>query len=123
MPSSLDQLVEENAGDGTVRHPVSGITGCDPDVLIGARVFSDVRHVIDGLHDLTGPTVLDPLEHRETLARPLLEADESLIGVFGLAGLMVFAADDQHLVVQLPPRFILGGLEADVMVWIGSVPV
>src|SRR4051812_46138569 len=37
---ALDQLVEDDAGNGTVGHPVSGIAGGDVDVLITARILS-----------------------------------------------------------------------------------
>src|SRR6476659_4224393 len=50
--AALHQFVENDAGDGAVCHPISGITGCDPDVLVSAGVLSDVCHVVDGFNDL-----------------------------------------------------------------------
>src|SRR5665811_1441846 len=48
---------------------------------------------------------------------------ESFFGVRGLAGLVIFTADDQDVVIQFVPGFVLGVLEADVVVGIGSIPV
>src|SRR6266576_924670 len=98
--ASLDQLVEYDAGDGAVGHSVTRVAGGNPDMLIGAGILPDVRHVVYRLDDLTRPPILDALQHREALASPLLEPDESLFGVTGLTGFMILTADDQHLVIQ-----------------------
>ena len=123
MLAPLHQLVEDDAGNGAVGHSVSGITRCNPDVLIRAGILSDVRHKVYRLYDLARPAVLDLLQHWETLASPLLEAYESLFGVQRLTGLVIFAADDEHLVIQLVSEPVFAGLDADVMVGIGRVPV
>jgi len=92
-------------------------------VLVAARIPADVRHVIDGLDHLTRPAIVQALDHREALACPLLEAHESFFGVRGLPGFVILAANDQDVVIQLVPGFILGVLDADVVVRIGSIPV
>src|SRR5213075_3055296 len=101
VPAPLHQLVEYDAGDGAVGHAVAGVTSSNPDGLIGTGIFSDVGHVVTGLHYLASPSIVDALEHRKALTRPLLQVDEPFVGVFGPTGLMVFAADDQHLVIEL----------------------
>src|SRR5258705_2933610 len=92
---TLHQLVEDNAGDSAVGHTVARVTSGDVDVLVAARILSNVGHVVDGLHHLARPPVVDAFDHRETLASPLLESNESFVGTGGLSGLMVLAADDQ----------------------------
>src|SRR6202008_4603230 len=57
------------------------------------------------------------------LASPLLQAYESLFGVLRLTCFVILAADDEHLVIQLVSRAVFAGLDADVMVGIGCVPV
>src|SRR5689334_7533138 len=99
--SSLHQLIQHNAGDGAVCHAVSGIAGCNPDVLIAAGITADVCHIVDRLDDLAGPTVLDTLDHWKPLAGPLLEPREAIVGVVGLSRLVILTADDQNLVIQL----------------------
>src|SRR5450759_796853 len=56
--SSLYQLVEDDAGDGSVSHSVSGVACGDVDVLVTTRILADVRHVVDRLHHLSRPSVL-----------------------------------------------------------------
>src|SRR5450759_1409969 len=43
MLASLHQLVEDDACNRAVGHPISLIAGGDPDVLIAARILADVR--------------------------------------------------------------------------------
>src|SRR4051812_46436912 len=105
--AALNELVENDSGDGTVGHAVAGVSGSDPDVLIAARVLADVSHVVDGLHYLAGPAVVDALNHRKALACPLLEVREARLGVLGLTRLVIFAADDEDVVVQLSSRAVL----------------
>src|SRR2546423_204608 len=50
---ALNQLVEDDAGDGAMSHTVPGIASGNPNVLIAARVLSNVSHVVDRLDDLT----------------------------------------------------------------------
>src|ERR1043166_5846160 len=43
--ATLDELIENDAGDGAVGHTISRVASRDPDVLIAAGIFSDVGHV------------------------------------------------------------------------------
>jgi len=121
--SPLYQLVEDYAGDGSVSHSVSRVTGGDVDVLVTARVPADVRHVVHRLHHLPRPVVLYALDHRETLAGPLLETCKTLSHVVRLTGPVILAADDKNLVIELVAGAVLGLLQADVVVGIGRIPV
>src|SRR6185312_15805022 len=95
------ELVEDDAGDRPVRHPISRISRRDVDVLVATGVLSDVRQIVDGLDHLTRPAVLDALDHRETLTRPFLETVEALTRRYRLAGLMILAPDNEDIVVEL----------------------
>src|SRR3954470_11911586 len=70
--AALDQLVENDAGDGAVGHAVSRIAGRNPDVVVTTGILPDVGHVVHGLHDLPRPAVINALDHGESLAGPLL---------------------------------------------------
>src|SRR4030095_1309723 len=53
---------------------------------------------INRFHDLPGPTELN-FFNRKTIARPLFEFSKALTSIMLLARLMVFAADNQNVIV------------------------
>jgi hypothetical protein len=101
-----------------VRHAHAAVAGGDVDVFLVHRVVADVREAIDGFHALTGPAKLDLAHHLESLARPLFQVVPATIRVVVMARLVVFAADDQDVVVLTCDR-----VRADVVVWVERVPV
>src|SRR5204862_6192067 len=111
-----DQVGQEDAGDGAVRHAHARIAGGDVDVVGVHRVLADEGQPVDRLHDLAGPAVLDRPALRPALAGPRLQAGEAAGGVALLAGLVVLAADDQ----QVRPAAAV--LEAGVVVRGTRVP-
>jgi len=100
---SLDELIENDAGDGAMRHSVSRIAGGDVDVLVGAGILPDVSEIVHRLHYLSRPAVLYALDHGKALPRPFLQAAKGLLVIFRLrlSRLVVLAADDEDLVVRL----------------------
>src|SRR5687768_10482761 len=125
MLPALDQLVENDAGDGPVRHAVSRITRGNVDVLVGPGILPDIGEVIHGLHDLSRPAIVYALDHGEAFPRPFLEAAEWLLVIvgIGLAGLVILSTDDEDLVIGFLTGRILERLESDVVIGVRRVPV
>src|SRR5437762_5282772 len=68
-----NQVCQKNPRDRSMCDSVSGISGDDENVLISAGIFSNERHVINGLHDLARPAEIHFANHWKALAGPLLE--------------------------------------------------
>ena len=111
-----DQVPEEQAGQGAVRDPLARIAGRHEDPLV-VRVAADIAAMVQRRHDLARPAVRLLAELRYQLADPGFELAEPFGAVIGLARLVVLAARDQ--VVALAGT----GMETDVVVGIGHVPV
>jgi len=92
-------------------------------VLVTARVPANVRHVVHGLYHLPRPTIVNALDHRETLAGPLFQACKTFRHVIGLTSLVILTADDEDFVIELIAGAVLCLLQADVVVGIECIPV
>src|SRR5215210_3260508 len=121
--ATLDQLVEDNAGNRAVCHSVPGVSGRDVDMLIAARISPDVGHVVDWLHHLTRPPILHGLDHWKALAGPLFEALETLFSICCLTRFVVLATDDQDVVIELTSSAVLTLLYSDVVIGIRRIPI
>ena len=79
--------------------PMPRVAGGDVDVWLVAGVAADEGE--ESIGSMTWPDQRNSTfsHHREPLARPFLQLRVALVGVVGLAGLVVLAADDQHVVV------------------------
>src|SRR3954470_21999158 len=106
--ASEDQPADDEARGNRVGKALPGIAGRHVDVSPG-RAAADEGRVVDRLHDLTGPAVLELAEGRGQRPRPALDARQARLRGVGLARLAVLAAGDQ------PVRAILGRLQADVV--------
>src|SRR5207249_11669405 len=62
-----------------------------------AGITTDIRHAINRFHHLPGPMVSDLADKWKSLAYPTFELGETLRTVLGLSGLVIFAADDEHI--------------------------
>src|SRR4030095_4612815 len=78
-------------------HSHSRIAGSNKDIFISGIAANEGK-TINRLHHLPGPTEFD-FFNRETIARPLLEFSKALTSIVLLARLMVFAADNQNVIV------------------------
>src|SRR5687767_5408261 len=99
-----------------MRDALPGITSGDEDVIGIERIATDEGEIVGRFHYLTGPAKLNRASLRKTFACPLLEPRVTIGAVVGLAGLVVFTADDQHVVV-------LKALKPEVVIRIECVPV
>src|SRR5688500_2645879 len=99
-----------------MRDALPGITSGDEDVIGIQRIATDEGEIVGRFHYLTGPAKLNRASLRKTFACPLLEPRVTIGAVVGLAGLVVFTADDQHVVV-------LKALKPEVVIRIECVPV
>ena len=86
-------------------------------LAVRARVAADERDTVGRLDHLARPLADDLAGGAEALARPRLEPREALARVVVVAGLVVFAADDQQRRV-----FVAAG-QPDVVVRVAGVPV
>src|ERR1041385_9196912 len=78
-------------------HSHSRIAGSNKDIFISG-ITANEGETINWFHHLPGPTEVNSF-NRETIARPLLEFSEALTSIVLLARLMVFAADNQNVIV------------------------
>src|SRR5206468_1518791 len=111
---------QEQARDGAVRHPVTGVAGDDVDAVRIAGVAADVREAVRRFQDLARPALDHVPRFGEVLARPAFQRGEVLRLVVVLAGLVVLAADDK------PLRAVHAGagrLQANVVIRVERVPV
>ena len=112
----MNDVAQQHAGDGPVRHAHAGVAGDDEDILVVVRIRSDEAEAVDRLEHLARPPVCHDAHHRESLARPGFERGPASLGVVGLTDLVILTPDDQHL--ALGQR-----VHAHVVVGIGRVPV
>src|SRR4029079_2109061 len=103
-----DEIPQQHARDGAVRHAVARIAGDDPRALV-AGIAADVGERVHRLHHLPRPAILDVTELREALARPRRQARVGIIVVLLLPGLVVLAADDEQLgiAVAMEPNVVI----------------
>src|SRR4030095_11199592 len=78
-------------------HSHSRISGSNKDIFISGIAANEGK-TINRLHNLPRPTEFD-FFNRKTSARPLLEFSKALTSIVLLARLMVFAADNQNVMV------------------------
>src|SRR4051812_43568935 len=99
MIAALDELRYQHSCDRAVRHSITGIPRHDVDILFIRRISADVPHAVDGLHDLAGPIKSDLAGFWPPRPRPIFKALETLFEIVGLPGLVIFAADDENVVL------------------------
>src|ERR1044071_5349936 len=80
-------------------HAVPRIACGNVYVLFIRGIAPDVPETIDWFHDLTRPLEQDIARIRPAHSCPVLQTLEPLFEVLGLAGLVIFPADDQNLVI------------------------
>src|SRR6185503_12660953 len=114
----LDQVGDEDAGDGRVRHAGAAVAGDDVDIAFVHGIAADKGETVDALHDLAGPRVRDVPDGRKSFTRPTLEALVVERGIVCLTGTMIFTADDQYFLL-----LIVNVLQADVVVRVARIPV
>src|SRR4051812_21730982 len=79
-------------------------------------IAADESKAVHRFHDLSRPSEVYFAGGRESLARPVLQSSESFVGVVRLAGLMVFAADDECLVLAIR-------CQPHIMIRIEGIPI
>src|SRR5258705_13816818 len=99
-------------------HSLSGISGCNEDVVIVERIPADESKSIRRLHHLSGPAKLYFTHLRKTFTGPLLQARITFGAVVLLTGLMIFTSDDQNIV-----GIAIAGLQPEVVIRISRIPV
>jgi hypothetical protein len=111
-----DNILQQNAGQRAVRHALPGVAGRDQNALV-TGINANEAAIIDRVHHLPGPArdLLADLWH--ALRDPGCERLETDGAVIGFTTLVVFATNDE----------VFGrsraGLQADVVIRIGHVPV
>ena len=107
-----DRVSRHQCGERTEGHAVAGETRARKLVFSG---FSDERQAVVGLDDLAAPAVID-LRAGSIVLEPLFERTVMVAGIVHLAGLMIFAAEDQA--IELSAR-----LHPQIEIRIGRVPI
>src|SRR5690349_21024165 len=99
-----------------MRDAVAGIASYNIDIFV-SWITADVGYSVRRFHHLPRPVVSNLADEWKAVSRPLFQLHKSLSAIIGLPGLVVFAANDEHVaslvarkshvVVSNRPNFLL----------------